>query len=1327
MKKWKRFSLIFCSLLALLLISWTFFLAIMQTDKGREWLYAELKAQIEKNTHATLDVEKVDFAFPLRMTLKGVSLAHEGEKKLAINQLKIFCSTHSLLQGKIVFSKIEADHLHVYNFPTPSDPPNVWNIPLLPYYLKIKNININRITFDPSLIDSFQCNPEIKILLKNLSYNAQGMIKNNPFRGSIISQMTLSTLNFPLILNIETFNNRLSIALNLETAVQDNLGFLGEKYADVSGSLNLFAYGPLSSWQKLIVCHLPMKSSPLEGNYQMTLKKGDSNETFLSYVKTNEMTIAGNFNIDPSKEVSINSLFQFGDAQIKAETHFYTQNKIKSYFSGRGTSSDFKEFPTFKIDGFFDIDGEISGDIFAPQMSLNIQSLQCTINDYLLEDVKTQLSLDCHKNEGSFSFAFVEQNNPWIGKSAFNLETAVQGDKVMQDFELGSLTIGGEHSQKVKAPPIVSDYGSKDCVDLSPSTAVSRLNLRQNLFNIQQLEVAGWNSKLEGSLSIDLQTFLWDGLIKAHCSDMAHFPKLLSSPIGGDAELEITAKREGDIQHISILGNASHIKSDILAMSAADFSFDLIQKFGQSSLYDLKGRIKGEDWKWEKGKLATFHCEFNHQIDIQKKSVANLLAQWGANDLVYSDANIEHIEGNLYLEDLFLSKRNECSFSAAGIDYFSMHIDELIGSSGFFNDHLQWPFELKWRGHLKTPFEFTMNGQWNYQTNHLKITTESLFGRWNKLSYDLKQPLEFLSTPNQIDLNGLWLQCGEGSLVGHFNKIQEKLSGQFEAKEIPASLLDFLIDHLAFKGKLDIQGNIEGDLHSPKSDILVILKDIQIEEELLAKKPSFNGEIAIKFDEGLDFHSQITTDGPNPFHIHGRIPIEYSLDKKEFKIDRSLPFHVEMRAEGELEPYVSFFQNDTRTLSGYGNIALNVDGPLDALHLGGSIDIKDASFEILSTGALYKNIQVHLEGKDTSLILKQFSAQDNKEGRITAQGNIKLDINDHFPFDFEIRPSKIFVLNSDYIDILASGKLNFIGNIKKSKLHGDLVVDHAIFRMEETLPNKVKTIDIQYINTDETHPHPSYFDKKETASFLDFQVNLEALEHVFIEGKNLKSEWKGNVILTGTPKNFNLNGELRIIHGEYQFNGKSFNLAQGNIHFAGPPDKKTSLYIVASKEIDRITAEMIVKGLVTKPVVSFRSNPPLSQREVLSYILFNRGVSDITQVQGDQLSQSFIALNNDQTASSNDFLSRLRNNIGVDLDLTTNDNGERKDIGLQIGKRLTENIVVTAANKSMNSYYPFFAVEARLRKNIKAQIEKEFGGEEDAQNLRMSIKWKKDY
>jgi len=66
-------------------------------------------------------------------------------------------------------------------------------------------------------------------------------------------------------------------------------------------------------------------------------------------------------------------------------------------------------------------------------------------------------------------------SHPAVGGSRLHLalppiilETAVQGDKVMQDLELESFLIGAEHSQKVKAAPIKSDYGSRDCITLSP-------------------------------------------------------------------------------------------------------------------------------------------------------------------------------------------------------------------------------------------------------------------------------------------------------------------------------------------------------------------------------------------------------------------------------------------------------------------------------------------------------------------------------------------------------------------------------------------------------------------------------------------------------------------------------------------------------------------------------------------------------------------------------------------------------------------------------------------------------------------------------------------
>ena len=59
----------------------------------------------------------------------------------------------------------------------------------------------------------------------------------------------------------------------------------------------------------------------------------------------------------------------------------------------------------------------------------------------------------------------------------FNLDSAVQDAKAMQDFESESLLMGAEHSKKVKAAPVKSDYGSKGCVDLASSTAESRFKI----------------------------------------------------------------------------------------------------------------------------------------------------------------------------------------------------------------------------------------------------------------------------------------------------------------------------------------------------------------------------------------------------------------------------------------------------------------------------------------------------------------------------------------------------------------------------------------------------------------------------------------------------------------------------------------------------------------------------------------------------------------------------------------------------------------------------------------------------------------------------------
>jgi dehydrogenase/reductase SDR family member 12 len=106
-------------------------------------------------------------------------------------------------------------------------------------------------------------------------------------------------------------------------------------------------------------------------------------------------------------------------------------------------------------------------------------------------------------------------------ETSFNLETAVQNDKVMQDFELELLLMGGGHSQKVKVPPIRSDYGSKDCINLPSSTVVSRFKSDQSvsLAHCHRLDMTDLNKVY--SFAVDEVTTPIDLLIH-NAGDMPH-------------------------------------------------------------------------------------------------------------------------------------------------------------------------------------------------------------------------------------------------------------------------------------------------------------------------------------------------------------------------------------------------------------------------------------------------------------------------------------------------------------------------------------------------------------------------------------------------------------------------------------------------------------------------------------------------------------------------------------------------------------------------------------------------------------------------------------
>jgi translocation and assembly module TamB len=109
--------------------------------------------------------------------------------------------------------------------------------------------------------------------------------------------------------------------------------------------------------------------------------------------------------------------------------------------------------------------------------------------------------------------------------------------------------------------------------------------------------------------------------------------------------------------------------------------------------------------------------------------------------------------------------------------------------------------------------------------------------------------------------------------------------------------------------------------------------------------------------------------------------------------------------------------------------------------------------------------------------------------------------------------------------------------------------------------------------------------------------------------------------------------------------------------------------VTASNESDGITSSINIRGSIAEPIVTFTSSPELPQEEVLSRLLFGRGLQNISALQAAQLANAVATL---AGRGGDGIVGNLRKGFGLDdLDLVTDADGTAS---LRAGKYISENI-----------------------------------------------------
>ena len=178
-----------------------------------------------------------------------------------------------------------------------------------------------------------------------------------------------------------------------------------------------------------------------------------------------------------------------------------------------------------------------------------------------------------------------------------------------------------------------------------------------------------------------------------------------------------------------------------------------------------------------------------------------------------------------------------------------------------------------------------------------------------------------------------------------------------------------------------------------------------------------------------------------------------------------------------------------------------------------------------------------------------------------------------------------------------------------------------------------------------------------------------------VSGLGIDSEWRGDFDIGGSIISPTVRGQADLVRGGYEFAGRRFDLARGQIRFQGESPPDPILDIVATGDTQGLTASIRVTGTGLKPDIAFSSNPALPQDELLSRMLFGTSITNLSAPEAVQLAAAVASLQGGGNGLNP--INALRTAIGLDrLRILAADTTTGQKTAIAAGKYITRRTYV---------------------------------------------------
>ncbi len=533
------------------------------------------------------------------------------------------------------------------------------------------------------------------------------------------------------------------------------------------------------------------------------------------------------------------------------------------------------------------------------------------------------------------------------------------------------------------------------------------------------------------------------------------------------------------------------------------------------------------------------------------------------------------------------------------------------------------------------------------------------------LSARLANPTAIAVQGDSVALDAVRFNVGSGSITAS-GTAGNALNMVIDIADLPLNIANAVMPGLGLAGTVNGRATISGDASDPRVGYEVRATGINasaiapfgIAPLSVSANGSYAGQVV-----ALD---SLTANGSGGLSVTGSGRLPLSGPGVALTLNGSAPLALANQ----------FVADRGGQVSGTANFDARINGSLTSPQFAGSVSTRGAGYVDPELNLRLTDINGRISLNGTNANIESLSANLATGGSVSGSGTIGL--TGGMPANVTLNINSARYADGALFVATLSGGLNLTGNLTGSPLlAGNIMVEQANIAVPEGLGGGAQLIDVEHRRT----PAPvqqtldrARIDERTGMSTsgsgpnLLLDINVNAPNQIFIRGRGLDAEVGGSVRLTGPVTAVQPVGAFALTRGRLDILGRRVVFETGTVTLLGDLDPQ--LNFVARTEGDGITVFVIVSGRASAPDITFSSNPALPQDEVLSRLIFNRSMGELSPIQLAQLAAAAAELVGG--GGGGGLVDSLRGAAGLaDLDIVTDDAG---NVGVQAGTYIQDNV-----------------------------------------------------